>query len=687
MPDNEMQMFYEELMGEVKATSNDQGNFYPDSFFEIAGDQIVESGDLPVCERYAYRDQTGRIQVDGAGGDPIESSADPDAGGILNLIVLDFVQSEKYETLPGSRVQQKVLQTQRFITSSLTDSWKQSLDDSTPGFELAEIIHSRWKYIKRIRITLLTNKFLSTRVESLPTDEIEGRNVTYSVWDISRLHRFNTSGLPHEPIEIDLLKEGLDTIPVISVNSNSDIYESYLAVISGTQLASIYDKWQDRLLEQNVRVFLTARGSVNKGLKRTLELEPEMFFAYNNGITCTATEIEFNKDKTNITKLTNLQIVNGAQTCASIYHAQLNKNDISAVSVQMKLSVVEALIAEEHVPLISQYSNSQNTVNAADFFANHPFHQEMEKFSRRLYTDTDGINPSKWFYERARGSYNNSKSAKFLSEYPKHQKFVKTDLAKYINVWEQKPHIVSLGAQKNFADFAKYISKIWKSSDNNQDLFNDLYYKKLIGKAIIFKHTERLVSDAPWYNGGYRANVVAYSISKLAFDIKEKKKGYDFVQIWNKQVVPTGLNEYLLNSTEIIHEFLTRPRQGISNVTELAKRESFWNEIRDSDVTWNQTLDKELLDIEEIKEETKVAKRQRKSYRKDEIQIKVVEKGNEFWSDVLDWGNNKGLLSEKDRAILSTASDPNRLPTVPQCMYIQALMVSLDDLACPHQFS
>ena len=45
-------------------------------------------------------------------------------------------------------------------------------------------------------------------------------------------------------------------------------------------LAKIYEKFGNRLLEKNVRVFLQARKkSVNDGIKTTIENEPGMFFA------------------------------------------------------------------------------------------------------------------------------------------------------------------------------------------------------------------------------------------------------------------------------------------------------------------------------------------------------------------------------------------------------------------------
>src|SRR5262249_32218254 len=156
-----------------------------------------------------------------------------------------------------------------------------------------------------------------------------------------------------------------------------------------------------------------------------------------------------------------------------------------------------------------------NRVNAADFFANHPFHVRMEGFSRRIYAPSpDGsFRQSKWFYERARGQYQDARAhlttaerRKFDLEYPKSQVFNKNDLAKYLMLWHEAPDIVSRGAQKNFADFAKRTGADWSK---NEDAFNELFYRHLVAKAIVFQKTESIVSEQPWYEGGYRAQIVA----------------------------------------------------------------------------------------------------------------------------------------------------------------------------------
>ena len=78
----------------------------------------------------------------------------------------------------------------------------------------------------------------------------------------------------------------------------------------GITLAKIYKFWGNRLLERNVRVFLQAKGKVNKGIRSSIEKNPSMFFSYNNGITATASKIEKEPTKMGftITGITDFQI-------------------------------------------------------------------------------------------------------------------------------------------------------------------------------------------------------------------------------------------------------------------------------------------------------------------------------------------------------------------------------------------
>ncbi len=103
-----------------------------------------------------------------------------------------------------------------------------------------------------------------------------------------------------------------------------------------------------------------------------------------------------------------MQIVNGGQTTASIHRAAKDDGaDFSKVYVQGKVTVVSPSRFQDVVPLISQYSNTQNKVSTSDLSANHVFHVGMERVSLREWS-TD--QQTQWFYERARGSYQTAKA-------------------------------------------------------------------------------------------------------------------------------------------------------------------------------------------------------------------------------------------------------------------------------------
>src|SRR3546814_1335368 len=73
------------------------------------------------------------------------------------------------------------------------------------------------------------------------------------------------------------------------------------------------------------------------------------------------------------------------------------------------------------------------------------------------------------------------------------------------------PKWVNLGAQKNFARYAARIGAEWKKSS---DGFNEFYFKRIVARALIFRSCEKMVSAQPWYNGGYRANIVTYTLDR-----------------------------------------------------------------------------------------------------------------------------------------------------------------------------
>ena len=674
--------FAYEFFQDILAESDADGQFVEDIFFQKFCEHLMEAGEIDSADRVPYQGPPGRgIRVDGYGGDPAIDDSDT-----FSLIISNFRHSAEVERLVGSEMNAIFRRLSNFLRRALDRKWRDSLEETSPVFGLADLIAKRWNRINRVRLFLITNRELSERIDGRKADELDGRTITFSVWDIRRLHRQATVGQGREDIDIDLVESFGSPLPVLPAQQPEADHESYLAVMPGEVLAAIYERWGARLLEQNVRVFLQARGKVNKGLRVTLESEPSMFFAYNNGITATAEEVEIDDDggRLLLRRLKNFQIVNGGQTTASIHVAQRGKVDLSQTFVQMKLSVIDPEHSSKLVPKICEFANSQNRINAADFFANHPFHIRIERFSRRIYAPSQEgtFRQSKWLYERARGQYADARAGltpaqrrKFDLENPRRQLFTKTDLAKFLTVWEEHPHEVSLGAQKNFAAFARRIGQAWKKAPDN---FNEAWYREAVAKAIIFKGTEKIVSDQPWYQGGYRANIVAYAISKIAHDIAKRGLAMDFQDIWRRQAMPPMLVEVLTKVAKTVHGVLVDPEPGISNVTEWAKKQVCWNRVSKLEVACPQPFLDDLISIDERRDATRGARREQRELNSIETQIAVVEAGPRFWEDVLEWGSERGLLTPTEAGLLRMAVNcKKKMPTERQCCKVVEVLSKL----------
>jgi hypothetical protein len=676
---DDIDKFYKDFFQDIRASADAEGDFMEASFVERFCDHLIDAGEFDTYDPGHYRAAKG-MRVDGYAGDPVEEE------GVLTLLISDFNQDEKLATLTKTDMTAIFKRLENFYIKARDPDFGYELEETSPGFGMAEMISSRVNDILRVRFYLLSNRKLSALVKGMEEGEIDGTPVTYHVWDLSRLHRMVQSGKGKEDMDIDLAEEYQQTIPCLPAHLSDASYEAYLAVVPGDLLASIYDKWGTRLLEQNVRCFLQARSNVNKGIRSTILSEPEMFFAYNNGVTATAESVELvdvNGQKA-IKSIRNLQIVNGGQTTASIFSAsKKDKADLGSIFVQMKLSVIPAEKTVEVVPKISEYANSQNRVNAADFFANHPYHVRVEEFSRRLWAPCaeGSFKETKWFYERARGQYLDeqalktpSQKKKYQEEYPRVQMFSKTDLAKYENVWCFIPYVVSQGAQKNFGNFASVIGKDWES---RKDDYNELYYKCLVAKAIMFKRLEKIISNLDWYkkDPGYRANIVAYTLSWLGHHVDEQGKMINFIDVWEKQdVSPAIISAMEVVAKEVRNSLVDTP-PGISNVTEWAKKPGCWERIKIINIPLAAAFDKELIKKGEMKEKKKSASKLQKMDDGIAAQNRVFEIGGNGWLQILNWAQAQSLVGGKDLDMLKVASNiPNKVPSEKQSIRLINLL-------------
>ena len=672
MEDFTLEDYYQSLCPEVTPSYGSRELSESDFLLSMT-DELLSAGTIGGFEPSHYNPRG--MRVDGYWFNEEESS--------LDLFVVDYDNRASLETLTKTDVNISFKRLEKFFMDCVDKRFYEDLE-GLQIYGLARDIYDLRNRYSKVNLYLISERNLSERMHALDNILYNQWSISYHVWDMSRFYRQYTSAGAKEDLIVDfneLYGAGLQCLPAHFKNND---YESYLLVMPAKILADLYGKYGARLLEQNVRCFLQARGNVNKGIRATIMNEPGMFFAYNNGITATAKEVVVDQNSSGIfiKQIKDLQIVNGGQTTASLFHThKKDEADLENVFVQMKLSVVDEVKSEGVVPKISEYANTQNKVNAADFFSNHPFHVRMEEFSRRLWAPPvpGALRESKWFYERARGQYADAQikltpagRKKFQAECPKQRMFTKTDLAKFENVWDEKPTFVNWGAQKNFAKYAERIGKEW---EKNPDNFNERYYKRAISRAILFRRAEKLISGQPWYLGGYRANIVAYSLALISEYCKCSGKSFDFMQVWKNQYISPATMSALEILGKFVSDDISCPPQGISNISEWCKKDACWTRLQgklsELDSLLPQKFVCELITLEKIKEEVVDARKIQRMDSGIEAQTNVLKIPGEKWATLLEICNEKNLLSPREKDILNIAAQiPNKIPSEKQSIIL-----------------
>ncbi|CAA6818307.1 MAG: FIG01232333: hypothetical protein [uncultured Sulfurovum sp.] len=677
---SEYEEFYNDFMQEIYVASDIGEDFKENQFFTKSMEYIIEEGVVEDYYHLPFRHKSLGMKVDGYY--YIEDRE------ILTIFICDFNDDYILKTLTQTDIETSIRRVTKFINQSVYQKLYSELEETSPGYEIAYFLYKSQLRYKSINIVLVSNKVLSSRVKKLPSFKIKEYEVNSSVWDMKRFYEIESSKTKKETLLIDFQDEFNTTIPALPAHILTSPYHSYLCVLNGDILADLYEKYGARLLESNVRSFLQLRGNVNKGIRKTINENPNMFFAYNNGITATAEDIELD-DSNKIKRLKNFQIVNGGQTTAALFNTRKSdKTPLNNIFVQMKLTIIHDDKINDVVPNISRFSNTQNKVSEADFFSNDMYHIRMEEKSRRIWTPVkDGeLKKTKWFYERARGQYlelqsklTPTKKKEFKEIHPNAQKFSKTDLAKFLMVWEEKPHIVSRGAQKNFIEFGKLIVPLWNKNDKE---FNDLYYQHSIAKIIIFKTCDRIVFKESWY-GGYKANIVAYTLSTVSFLIKQEKKSIDFSSIWKQQEINTIFISELKSISRYINNYITNTPEKFTNVSEWCKKDTCWIKLQDILISTNKLkLTNEFLDSlvskEKVKYEEQEAKKEQKIDNSMELLKKMYKLSFDTWQDIIRWGSEKKLLDSSQIQLLSLIPS-RKYPSDKQSKKIIEIILYLED--------
>lgn len=576
-------MTLEEFLRQTQAEANESAKLeasqypYPESVFtDVVMQHMLDVGMThePVVCHFAGKVGNAQVRLSGYA---ISEEADQ-----LDVFVSLYKGVDVVTPVPDSEIKGAAEQCLRFLGHCANGKFKTTMEPSHQAYNFALTVHGSYEELDQIRVFVLTDG--QAKSKNFASREIAGKSVRLEVMDIERLHRHLSEGKPRDELEVNFDQLSGGPIACVFVPGNGAEYDYALAAIPGEALRSIYDKYGSRLLEANVRSFLSTTGKVNKGIRDTLRTNPSRFMAYNNGIVIVCDEIHIGKTKDGgpgITWIKGLQIVNGGQTTASIYFAARKDPsiDLGLVRVPAKVVVLrdhEPAAEEALVSDISRFANSQNSVKQSDLSANKPYHVELEKLSQTTYCP-DGV--GRWFYERAAGSYStmlarDAKTPAMLKQLrekivPPARRITKTDLAKYMNAWGCRPDLVSLGSQKNFEKFMEELNE----AGPDAKLPDVAEYKEIVAKAILFKRATSLVR--PMFQA-FQGNVAAYLVSVIADRLGKKM---NLEKIWTAQDISGGLTKLMKDWAGEVNAVLHKSANG-RMISEWAKKPECWDKVR-----------------------------------------------------------------------------------------------------------
>jgi AIPR protein len=577
---------------EERLGSSDEAYPYPETVFaEVVMQHMSQVGMTFEPQGCHYSAKIGNANL------RLSGYAISDEADQLDLFVSLYSGVNDVTPIADSETKTAAEQCLRFLAKCAEGRLASTMDESNDAYVLTLTIQDSYANLDQIRVYVLTDR--QAKAKNFRPREIGGKTVKLEVMDIERLHRHWSEGKPRDELVVNFEEVSGGALPCVYVPGEAADYDYALTIIPGEALRFIYEKYGARLLEANVRSFLSVTGKVNKGIRDTLKNTPERFMAYNNGIVVVADEVHLGRTEgggPGILWMKGMQIVNGGQTTASIYFTKKKAPEIDLRRVRVPAKIIalrsqDSIAEEVLISDISRYANSQNSVKLSDLSANKPFHVHIEHLALSTYCP-DGI--GRWFYERAAGSYNTmlardgttpARLRQLKETIPSSRRITKTDLAKYLNAWSQRPDWVSFGAQKNFE---RFMADFPANGDESQSPLPDVTaYKQMVAKAILFKKAQAVVR--PMFPA-FQANIAAYVVSLLANRLGQKM---DLEKIWLRQDISPELKLQIQSWAGELNKVL-HDSSGGRMISEWAKKPECWEAVNGAAYT-------EALDVPEIR--------------------------------------------------------------------------------------
>ena len=254
--------------------SEEEGGTLEQIFTQAAVDLLADAGETENV-RVAYDEG----QLGTKNQHKINAYAEPDNYEDLDPFFTVFNGADEPARVPKDEVDPAAKRIANFYNKAISRHYVDDIEEASQIWEFARTSLQDQICLTKVWFGL-TRSFSPTVLYSgavPPHRIIAGCPVFFRVVDLDYL--FNITQKSHVPVEIDFRDEGFD-IPCIVPPPENDSLSIVSGNHAGTALATIYERFGSRLLEQNVRSFLQFTGKVNKGIRQTILDEPHMFLAF-----------------------------------------------------------------------------------------------------------------------------------------------------------------------------------------------------------------------------------------------------------------------------------------------------------------------------------------------------------------------------------------------------------------------
>ncbi len=149
-------------------------------------------------------------------------------------------------------------------------------------------------------------------------------------------------------------------------------FDAYTVLVRPRMIYELFEKYNFLLFYKNVRNPLL-QSQFNEEIEYTISKNPAFFWYYNNGITAITYDLPTIGQQAENIEVMGLQVINGAQTVYSIYHAYKNASPGKRRRLDQDALITLRLLrtgGRDFDINVTRYTNSQNPVRDSDFFAN-----------------------------------------------------------------------------------------------------------------------------------------------------------------------------------------------------------------------------------------------------------------------------------------------------------------------------